>query len=95
MSETTSKPRKEIERPHMAPQGVSHGSHGVYVGSLMGYKKYVLYVVHDGAFEPVVTIDTPEEAARVADLLGMAAKIGASRANNAHANPSAREASDD
>lgn len=95
MSETTNKPRKEIERPYMEPRGVSHGSHGVYVGSLIGYKKYVLYAVKGGAFKPVVTVDTPDEADAVADILEMAASIGASSAPTIEFGPFDQEGSDD
>ena len=78
--ETKTRTKTKIERPHMEPQGVSYGDQGVYVGSLMGYQKYVLYTVKGGAFTPITTIDTLEEAERVAGALMSAADIGAAAA---------------
>lgn len=78
--EAKTRTKTKIERPHMEPQGVSYGDQGVYVGSLMGYQKYVLYTVKGGAFEPITTIDTLEEAESVAGVLKMASSIGVAKA---------------
>lgn len=77
MSENSEKKaRTEVNRPHMKPRGVQAGTSGVFVGSMMGFKKYVLYTVQEGAFEPILTIGTQGDAEKMADALEMAANMG-------------------
>jgi hypothetical protein len=70
------KSRTVVAREHMAPVGVKTVEGGIYVGSLMGHKKYCLYEISDGQFEMVMTISDINEARGLATMLQVALTRG-------------------